>query len=151
MANLEKLNEISKGNSNWIEKAKERQNNKDRLRHSRRIAVKILKALRDKEMRQKELARIINVSPQQISKIVKGKENLTLDTITKLENALDINLISDEPKPVKEYIVKKEYIFYPVPNIEKPRQIVKPKKSYKKGYEYNLNMVFEKDIVYGEC
>jgi transcriptional regulator with XRE-family HTH domain len=34
------------------------------------------------------------VSAQYINKIVKGKENLTLDTICKLEQALEIELIT---------------------------------------------------------
>lgn len=45
-------------------------------------------------MTQSELATKVGVSPQQVSKIVKGKENLSLETITKLEAALGINIIS---------------------------------------------------------
>jgi transcriptional regulator with XRE-family HTH domain len=44
-------------------------------------------------MSQKELAERIGVSPQQVSKIVKGNENLTLETISKLEAALGVPLI----------------------------------------------------------
>jgi plasmid maintenance system antidote protein VapI len=35
----------------------------------------------------------MNVSAQQINKIVKGKQNLTFETIGKLEDALGISLI----------------------------------------------------------
>jgi transcriptional regulator with XRE-family HTH domain len=45
---------------------------------------------------QKELAERMNCSQQYVSKILKGKENMSLDTLTKLENALDICLIYDE-------------------------------------------------------
>jgi transcriptional regulator with XRE-family HTH domain len=50
-------------------------------------------ALREKGMTQKDLAEKLNVSPQQVSKIVKGKENLTLETISKLEYVLGVELI----------------------------------------------------------
>lgn len=44
----------------------------------------------------------MGVSPQQISKIVKGNENLTLETIVKLEKCLGAKLIEvcTEAKPV---------------------------------------------------
>jgi transcriptional regulator with XRE-family HTH domain len=49
--------------------------------------------LKQKGWSQKQLAENMKVSAQQINKIVKGKENLTLETISKLENALGIVLI----------------------------------------------------------
>lgn len=95
MANLEKLNNLSSGKSKWLEEAKARQENKVKLNHARSIAIKILATLREKSMKQIELAVMLNVSPQQINKIVKGKGNLTLETISKLEVALGIQLMLD--------------------------------------------------------
>ena len=48
-------------------------------------------------MTQKDLAEKLNVSPQQVSRMGKGKENLTLETISKLEYVLGIALISTTP------------------------------------------------------
>jgi len=102
MANLNKLNKITSGKSGWLEKAKKRQENKEWLKHSQKIAVKILRTLRENKAKgeglskQTELALAVGVSPQQINKIVKGKENLTLETISKLEQALNISLIFNE-------------------------------------------------------
>lgn len=45
---------------------------------------------------QKALAERINCTQQYISKILKGKENMSLDTLSKLERALGITLILDE-------------------------------------------------------
>jgi transcriptional regulator with XRE-family HTH domain len=55
----------------------------------------VLKALEEQNLTQKDLAEKMQVSPQQISKIVKGHENLTLETIANLEIALDIKIIDD--------------------------------------------------------
>lgn len=60
--------------------------------------------LDEKKMTQTDLAEKMGVSRQQISKIVKGHENLTFETIDKLEKALNIKLITiaGEPKPKPE-------------------------------------------------
>lgn len=47
-----------------------------------------------KGLSQKELASKMGVTPQYINKIVKGKENLSLKSISKIEEALEITLIS---------------------------------------------------------
>jgi len=45
---------------------------------------------------QKALAERMNCTQQYVSKILKGIENMSLDTLSKLEDALGINLIYDE-------------------------------------------------------
>jgi ribosome-binding protein aMBF1 (putative translation factor) len=84
---------VSKGISGWLDDAKYRIENEKWLKHSQAIALRILRTLRAKNVSQKELAEKIGVSPQQVNKIVKGRENLTLETISKLEGALDIVLL----------------------------------------------------------
>jgi len=104
MENLDKLNKIASGKSGWLEKAKKRQANKAWLKHSQKIAFKVLRTLRENKAnnegisKQTELATALGVSPQQINKIVKGKENLTLETVSKLEQALNISLIFAQDK-----------------------------------------------------
>jgi ribosome-binding protein aMBF1 (putative translation factor) len=95
MNNLrEKLSRLSSDQpSNWKEKATYRRENRKWLKKSAAIALQVLEALKSKGLSQKELAERMNISPQQISKIVKGHENLTLETITNLEIALDIQIV----------------------------------------------------------
>jgi len=50
----------------------------------------------------------MNVSPQQINKIVKGQENLTLETITNLEIALGIQIIDKKASQSKTLFKKKK-------------------------------------------
>jgi transcriptional regulator with XRE-family HTH domain len=58
------------------------------------LAVNVLAAIENKPgMTQKKLAEMLGVSPQYVSKILKGSENMTLETIAKLEDALGVNLI----------------------------------------------------------
>lgn len=85
MTNKEKLDKLA-GNkkSSWYEKATERRKNRGWLRKSQKIALKVLQVLKEREITQKELARQLGISPQQVNKIVKGKENFDLETITRL-------------------------------------------------------------------
>lgn len=60
------------------------------------IALRILARLKELDWTQAKLAEEMNVSPQYVSKIVKGRENLTLETIALIETALAILLITVE-------------------------------------------------------
>ena len=51
-------------------------------------------------MSQKQLAEKMNCSPQYISKVLRGRENLSLETLAKIENALEISIIKEEPMAV---------------------------------------------------
>ncbi|MFO7864327.1 MAG: helix-turn-helix transcriptional regulator [Salinivirgaceae bacterium] len=82
--------------SGWLEDAKWRSENRDWLDKSFKLAVKILREIRRQKplngMTQRKLAEEMGVSPQYINKIVKGKENLTLETISKIEAVLGVSL-----------------------------------------------------------
>lgn len=70
------------------------------LRHSQNIAMLMLDRMEELGMSQKQLAEKMNCSPQYISKVLRGRENLSLETLTKIENALEISLIKGEPVAV---------------------------------------------------
>ena len=93
--NQKKLKKLSKDKkSKWVKDAEFRVRNRKWLTYSNQIAKRILAALEDKEdINQKKLAATIQVSPQYISKVVKGKENLSLETISKISDALKVELI----------------------------------------------------------
>ena len=82
--------------SKWREEAEFRRDNWSWLRHSQKIAVKVLLQMKQEGLTQKALAERMNCTQQYVSKILKGKENMSLDTLSKLEDALGINLIYDE-------------------------------------------------------
>ena len=82
--------------SKWREEAEWRRDNWSWLRHSQKIAVKVLLQMKQEGLTQKALAERMDCSQQYVSKILKGKENMSLDTLSKLEDALGISLIYDE-------------------------------------------------------
>ena len=73
------------------------------LRKSRQIALSVLYYLEQKGMNQKDLAEKMGVTPTYVGKLLKGKENLSLETISKIENAMGVDLVN-----VKRPYVKSE-------------------------------------------
>lgn len=95
MTKKEKFNAlISKEKTNTLVHSQERRKNRKRLRESQAIAIKVLDKLDELGWTQRKLARAMGVSPQQITKIIKGKENLTLDTQVRLQEVLDIPILA---------------------------------------------------------
>ena len=77
----------------WKEITAWRIQNRNWLKYSQRIALAVLNRMDELSMTQKALAERMGCSQQYISTLVKGKENLTLETISKLETVLDFDII----------------------------------------------------------
>lgn len=83
-----------KADTEWEAEAQYRLDN-PWLLYSAKIASRIRAKIEDdQELNQTKLAEALNVSRQQVSKILSGKENLTLETIYKISEALGIDLIT---------------------------------------------------------
>jgi transcriptional regulator with XRE-family HTH domain len=95
MTNKEKfLALVSKEKTTTVEKNKERIKNRAMLRESQQIAIKVMVKLDELGWSQKDLANALEVSPQQVSKIISGKENLTIETQIKLQHILNIPVLA---------------------------------------------------------
>ena len=77
----------------WRERAEWRRANREWLRRSQEIAVRMLDKMVQLHLTQKSLAERMGCSQQYVSKVLKGQENLSLETITKIENALNIDIL----------------------------------------------------------
>jgi len=80
--------------SKWIAAARQRKENQHWLNYSQEIALTVLEQLDQKNITQKALAEKMNVSPQLVNKWMKGSENFTLETISKIEAVLGIKLLN---------------------------------------------------------
>lgn len=91
---LEKLRALSRPRSQAdTEAAVYRKKNRKWLRISQEIALLVRQCLRAQGMCQKDLAMKLGVSPAYVGKLLKGQENLTLESISALEEALGTKLI----------------------------------------------------------
>ncbi|NDV65899.1 helix-turn-helix transcriptional regulator [Bacteroides sp. 224] len=80
--------------SKWREEAEFRSTNREWLRESQKIATTMLIKMEELGLKQWDLAEKMGVSQQYVSRILRGKENLTLNTIIKIEEALHITILS---------------------------------------------------------
>ena len=84
----------SKKDTEWKKEAEERKAVRQESLKSGMIATQLAYFMKTNGISQTDLGKLVGVSPQQISKILKGRENLTLGTIEKIESALHIELIT---------------------------------------------------------
>ena len=70
--------------------------NKEWLRYSQNIVMRMLDKMEAEGITQKQLAERMNCSQQYVSKILKGCENLSLETVAKIELALGITVMQCE-------------------------------------------------------
>ena len=106
--NFDKL--VSENTSPTLGKIKERIRNRALIRESQKTALKVLVKLDELGWTQKRLADEMQVSAQYINKIVKGKENLTTETMLQIQEILDIPLLAsyyeDRQKPSVLFVRK---------------------------------------------
>ena len=94
MTNKEKFLALVSGSEpETMAAVKERNRNRAMIEESQAIALKVLVRLDDLKWSQKQLAEKMGVTPQQVNKIVKGQENMTLATLVKLQEILNIPLL----------------------------------------------------------
>lgn len=93
--NPEKLAELAKPRSEEArEKARIRKENRDWLRMSQEIALCLHYHLRSAGITQKELADKMGVSAVYVGRLLKGGENLTLETICKIQKVICEDVIT---------------------------------------------------------
>lgn len=151
MSNKEKfISLVSTEITNTVAKNRDRIKNRAMLRESQSIALKVLEKLEEIRWSQRKLAKEMGVTPQQITKIVKGQENLTLETQIKLQSILKIPILASyieniEEKSVSEVaITTTERYFAPKTRVNLANKILLAKKEFKMEYnvvseEYNYH------------
>ena len=71
------------------------------------VAALIYSTIQAKGMSQKEFAKLMGKKPSEISKWLSGTHNLTLDTISDIEDVLNIKIIQTEQDSLVNKIPKK--------------------------------------------
>jgi transcriptional regulator with XRE-family HTH domain len=129
---------VSEGTSDFEKKALWRKANKAWLRRSTAIAIKVHSEIIHQGISQKAFSERLGVSAQYITKILKGNENLSLDTISKLETALGIQLI--------EVVAVSKSINYNVPENIQPETTGFSKISKVIPFQLNVYTVIEPSV-----
>ena len=89
--------------SKWRENAQWRRDNEYWLQYSRYITLQVLRAMEEQSVTQVELAKRMGCTQQYVSNLVKGSSNMTLETIARLEHALNIDILKSALTYVSGY------------------------------------------------
>lgn len=68
--------------------------NKSWLCYSRHIAMMMLDKMEKLNINQEQLSKLLDCTQEHISEILKGEENLSLETMTKIEQCLKIQIFN---------------------------------------------------------
>lgn len=85
---------MSETPSRFVEEATWRKENASWLRWSRQLAVTLIGYMQDHNMKRADLASMLGVSPQYVSKLLSGTENLSFKSIANIEAKLGISCIA---------------------------------------------------------
>lgn len=96
--------------SPWNKAAAEWKTKTQWIKNSQKVALELLEILDQRGLSQKMFAEKLQVSPQQVSKWLSGKENFTFETIGNFEHTLQVKLIrildaSSDAKPVESAFI----------------------------------------------
>ncbi len=84
--------------SDWRKDEEKRRSAKEKgwLQYSRKIAIKVAMEMKCQGLTRQDVATRMGCSPQYVSRLLKGEENLSLETICKLENVLNMAILQYE-------------------------------------------------------
>lgn len=80
--------------SKWREEAEWRRANRSWLRRSQAIAMKLLDKRDEMDWTQQQVAEKLGCTQQYVSRIQQGKENLSLEMLSKIEDSLGVKIFS---------------------------------------------------------
>lgn len=95
---------ITKTATRWKERAKQDRKNRSHISRSQAFALELLDYMEANNIKQKDLAEKMNVTPQQVHKILQANANLTFDTLDKIAAALEVTISS--PKIISAVSLK---------------------------------------------
>lgn len=84
-----------KNNGNFLAEAQYLRDNWDWLKYSFAIAIKVKSRMEALGWTQKDLAEALHCTQQHVSNLLKGRVNMTLETLAKLEKSLQIDIIGE--------------------------------------------------------
>lgn len=95
MMNIIKFNElISNEKSNWVQDANFRNDNRYWLVNSKKVALKILRRIREQNISKELLSDKTDIPMEILQTMLKGKYNYSIEEIGRIEKALNINILN---------------------------------------------------------
>ena len=83
---------VTKTATGWKARAKQDRSNRRNITRAQLFALELLDYMEIHKIKQKDLAERMDVSPQQVNKILRANANLTFETLDKIEDALGVTI-----------------------------------------------------------
>ncbi len=80
--------------SRFCENAQWRKDNESWLKWSRQVALALIDYMQENGLKRSELAERLGVSPQYVSKLLSGTENLSFKSVANIDDKLGINCLA---------------------------------------------------------
>ena len=119
MANKNHLQQITEQDTNWDSFVQDQLEDEDRDVRNALVAAKVLRYLKQQGKTKTWLAGKMNLSPQRLGEILKGRGNMTFESVKNLETATGLTLMIIPEESVPAVKVRKtswEGIVKAVPN-----------------------------------
>jgi len=79
----------------WVD---DYQANKSWLHYSQQVAMIMWDSMEKQNLTQMDLAQRLGYTEQRVIEILRGKENMTIDTLLRIESVLDISILKKFPE-----------------------------------------------------
>tara|TARA_R110002072_G_scaffold161696_1_gene313345 strand:- start:709 stop:1179 length:471 start_codon:yes stop_codon:yes gene_type:complete len=130
---------VEKTATQWIIRAEQDLKNRRKIKRAQLFALDLMDYMDDNHLKQTDVAKLMNVTPQQVNKILRAKANLTFETLDKIEEALGVTI--SNPK----IMVASKTISYK--KIGKKMQVVHKKTNSSVKIEANSKSITNKNPV----
>lgn len=97
---------VTKTARSWKERSKQDRSNRRSITRAQLFALELLDYMDAHKIKQKDLAVKMDVTPQQVNKILRAKANLTFETLDKIEDALGITITPAKIQKISSVISK---------------------------------------------
>lgn len=105
MGNKEKfLKLVSQSDKDWAEKFGKEISEDNQFVLNTKVVLRIIDFMDERGFKQVDLAKLLGTSPQHVNKLLRGGENMTLETVEKYGRILGVKLVDmDDDYISKEY------------------------------------------------
>ncbi|WP_026778209.1 helix-turn-helix transcriptional regulator [Polaribacter sp. Hel_I_88] len=83
---------VEKTATQWIIRAEQDLKNRRKIKRAQLFALDLMDYMDDNHLKQTDVAKLMDVTPQQVNKILRAKANLTFETLDKIEEALGVTI-----------------------------------------------------------
>lgn len=83
---------ISGTSTQWKEQLEHHHKNRRKIRRAQLFALDLMDYMDENHLKQTDVAKLMDVTPQQVNKILRAKANLTFETLDKIEEALGVTI-----------------------------------------------------------